>query len=64
MDQGLRQKIARGKYVVDPHAVAAAIVARSRVSLTRSGVLVASEGLHGTPFRVDETKAGPEPDPA
>jgi hypothetical protein len=55
--QALAQQIARGEYVVDPHAVAEAML-RADLSL----VLEAPEALERPPGRVeqDEPLAGPD----
>jgi hypothetical protein len=50
----LQKTIAHGRYVVDPEAVAEAMLARRRIGLTGSGVLVASEALEGAPPRIPE----------
>ena len=54
MDQGLQKSIAHDGYVVDAQAVAEAMLARSRIALTGSGMLEASKALEGTSFRVPE----------
>lgn len=54
MVQELQQTIAHGSYVVDPEAVAEAILARRRISFPGSGVLIATEALEHTSFRVSE----------
>lgn len=54
MVQELQERIAHGSYVVDADAVAAAMLARRRVHTTRSGMLIASEAVEGTAFRVPD----------
>ena len=56
-DPRLAERIARGEYVVDTHAVAEAIVRRFR-----SPVLVALEALRGPAVPPDEDEAVPGDD--
>jgi hypothetical protein len=55
--EALAQQIARGEYVIDPHAVAEAMLKSDF-----SAVLVAPQPLDGPPARVeqDEPAAGPD----
>jgi Anti-sigma-28 factor, FlgM len=55
MVQGLQTAIAHGRYVVDPEAVAESMLARSRIGISSSDVLVAPETPECTPFRVHES---------
>lgn len=53
MDRTLRETVARGDYVVDPQAVAVAMIARERARMCarRSAVLVTAKALGERPAR-------------
>jgi hypothetical protein len=55
MDAMLADRIRRGEYVVDPHAVASALVERARIR--RSAVLVAAQILAQELARAPERQA-------
>ncbi len=60
MDRGLMEIVARGEYVVNPHAVAEAMIARERnlLAALRLGVLVAPEARDECAVRADEGGSG------
>jgi hypothetical protein len=56
----LAEQIARGEYVVDPHAVAEAMLRSG--ALRASTVLEAPQALERPPGRVQQDEPGPSPD--
>jgi len=59
----LKQRIATGRYEVDPHAIAGAILRRRAVGQTVSDVLVPAE-VDGGAVRAEQPKPGPGGDAA
>lgn len=62
MIQELQKTVAHGTYVVDPKAVAEAMLARRRIGFTGSGVLVATETLEDTSSRISERESSARDD--
>ena len=61
VDAGLAERVRRGEYEVDAHAVATAMVQRWRTS---SFMLIAAQALDEAAIRPDEREPEPRPDVA